>query len=156
MQAPYIHLTQSTHVRLIVPITSVMAVTTIISSSWTDTRVGSINVCQLTGASPSLVKKLLDFFVTCGIPEYLASDGGPEFTAAFTHQFLRDSGGAHRLSSVAYSHYNTHAEIRVKSATHLITYRTPGHRSTSTSWHSSEPCSRRGTHLRHHLQPLLG
>ena len=77
-------------------------------------------VCQLTGASPALVKKLREFFVTYGIAEELASDGGPEFTAAFTQQFLRDWGVAHRLSSVAYPHSNTRAEIGVKSAKRMI------------------------------------
>ena len=51
-----------------------------------------------------------------GIAEELSSDGGPEFTAALTQQFLRDWGVAHRLSSVAYPHSNTRAEIGVKSA----------------------------------------
>ena len=77
-------------------------------------------VCQLTGASPALVKKLREFFVTYGIAEELSSDGGPEFTAALTQQFLRDWGVAHRLSSVAYPHSNTRAEIGVKSAKRLI------------------------------------
>ena len=77
-------------------------------------------VCQLTGASPALVKKLRQFFVTCGIAEELSSGGGPEFTAALTQQFLRDWGVAHRLSLVAYPHSNTRAEIWVKSAKRLI------------------------------------
>ena len=77
-------------------------------------------VCQLLGASTALVKKLREFFVICGIAEELASDGGPEFTAAFTQQFLRDWGVSHRLSSVAYPHSNTRAEIGVKSAKRTI------------------------------------
>ena len=77
-------------------------------------------VSQLTGTSPALVKKLREFFVTYGIAEELASDGGPEFTAAFTQQFLRDWGVAQRLSSVAYPHSNTRAEIGVKSAKRMI------------------------------------
>ena len=77
-------------------------------------------VCQLTGASPELVKKLREFFVTYGIAEELASDGGPDLTAAFTQQFLRDWGVAHRLSSVAYPHSNTRAATGVKSAKRMI------------------------------------
>ena len=77
-------------------------------------------VCQLTGASPALVKKLREFFLTYGIAEELVSDGGPEFMTAFTQQFLRDWGVAHRLSSVAYPHSNTRAEIGVKSAKRMI------------------------------------
>ena len=81
-------------------------------------------VCQLTGASPALVKKLRECFVTYGIAEESSSDGGPEFTAALTQQFLRDWGVAHRLSSVAYPHSNTRAEIGVKSAKRLIMEKT--------------------------------
>ena len=62
-----------------------------------------------------------------GIAEELASEGGPEFTAAFTQQFLRDWGVAHRLLSVAYPHSNTRAEIGVKSAKRMIMENTGPH-----------------------------
>ena len=54
-------------------------------------------------------------FATYGIPEELATDGGPEFTAAITVQFLKDWGIHHRLSSVAFPHSNCRAEMGVKS-----------------------------------------
>ena len=51
------------------------------------------------GAS-GLINCLRRTFVTFGIPDELASDGGPEFTAQSTQRFLQDWGVHHRLSSV--------------------------------------------------------
>lgn len=59
-------------------------------------------------------------FVTFGIPDELATDCGPEFTATATRQFLKDWGIHHRLSSVAFPHSNCRAEIGVKSVKRLI------------------------------------
>jgi len=39
------------------------------------------------------------FFSTFGVPEELSSDGGPEFTASTTGEFLQRWGVRHRLSS---------------------------------------------------------
>ena len=100
-------------------------------------------VCQLTGASPALVKKLREFFVTYGIAEELSSDGGPEFTAALTQQFLRDWGVAHRLSSVAYPHSNTRAEIGVKSAKRLIMENTGTGTTIGLTSHADPECRER-------------
>ena len=43
--------------------------------------------------SKGLTSMLRDLFMTFGIPEELASDGGPEFTAAETQKFLNTTGG---------------------------------------------------------------
>ena len=67
-----------------------------------------------------LISSLRQTFTTFGVPEELASDGGPEFTAAITHKFLKDYGIHHRLSSVAYPQSNGRAELGVKTVKRLM------------------------------------
>ena len=77
-------------------------------------------VYRLSGGSLPLIKKLREVFVTFGIPEELASDGGPEFASADTAAFFRDWGVKWRLSSVANPHSNCRAEVAVKTVKRMI------------------------------------
>ena len=72
-----------------------------------------------TGAK-GLIEALRKTFTTYGIAEELSSDGGPEFTATQTQDFLKNWGIHHRLSSVAFPHSNCRAEIGVKTAKRII------------------------------------
>ena len=61
-----------------------------------------------------LIRALRYHFVTHGAPEELASDGGPEYTATETQEFLKRWGVAHRLSSAYHPQSNLRAELGVK------------------------------------------
>ena len=82
--------------------------------------------------SKGLVECLRRTFATFGIPDEIATDGGPEFTATATRQFLKEWGVHHRLSSVAFPHSNCRAEIGVKSVKRIITDNTTPNGSLDT------------------------
>ena len=83
--------------------------------------------------SKGLIDCLQCTFATFGIPDKCATDGGPEFTAATTQQFLKEWGVHHRLSSIAFPHSNCRAEIGVKTVKQLITNNTDSHGSLDTN-----------------------
>ena len=67
-----------------------------------------------------LISALKTHFTTFGISMELASDGGPEYTAAATKWFMRDWGVHHRKSSAYFPHSNQRAELGVKSAKRML------------------------------------
>jgi hypothetical protein len=66
-------------------------------SGWSEIF-GSPSGTSQAGAS-GLVRHLRSFFSIFGVPEELARDGGPEFTASLTREFLTCWGVGHCLSS---------------------------------------------------------
>ncbi|KAK3097883.1 hypothetical protein FSP39_014138 [Pinctada imbricata] len=89
-------------------------------------------VVMYKNGATGLIDCLRRTFVTFGIPTELASDGGPEFTALTTRQFLNDLGVHHRLSSVAFPHSNCRAEVGVKTVKRLIADNTNSHGDLNT------------------------
>ena len=67
-----------------------------------------------------LVGCLRSLFSTFGIPDELSSDGGPEFTAGLTTDFLKRWKVDHRISSAYHPQSNGRAEVAVKSAKRLL------------------------------------
>ena len=73
-----------------------------------------------TAGAAGLVASLRKLFLTFGIPESLSSDGGPEFTASETQEFLIRWGVHHRKSSAHNPQSNGRAEVAVKRAKRLL------------------------------------
>jgi hypothetical protein len=72
------------------------------------------------GGVHNLISLLGQCFHSFGIPETLTSDGGPEYTAGNTQEFLRKLGVHHRLTSLGFPHANQKAERSVGSAKRVI------------------------------------
>ena len=71
------------------------------------------------GAS-GLIKCLRKWFGTFGIPQELSSDGGPEFSASVTTQFLKEWDVRHRVSSAYNPRSNGRAEVAVKTVKRMM------------------------------------
>ena len=67
-----------------------------------------------------LISCLRSFMATFGAPEELASDGGPEFMASMTKEFLKKWGIRPRVSSAYHPQSNGRAEVAVKTAKRLL------------------------------------
>ena len=87
-------------------------------SSWVE--VLSSTAGTNLASSAGLVRHLRSFFATFGVPEEISSDGGPEFTAKGTQDFLHLWGVRHRVSSVSFPQWNGWAEVAVKTAKRLL------------------------------------
>ena len=70
--------------------------------------------------SEGLMKALRWHFIAHGAAEELSSDGGPEYTATQTEQFLKRWGVSHRLSSAYHPHSNLRAELGVKVVKRML------------------------------------
>ena len=70
--------------------------------------------------SESLIDNLIEMFCMTGCPTMLFTDGGKQFTAADTQNFLRNWGVSHRLSSPMYPQSNGLAESAVKALKLLL------------------------------------
>ena len=80
----------------------------------------SSTVGTTLAGSAGLIRHLRSFFATFGVPEELSSDGGPEFTATNTQEFLRLWSVRHRVSSAGFPQSNGRAEVAVKTAKRLL------------------------------------
>ena len=70
--------------------------------------------------SNGLAATLREVFGSFGIPDTITTDGGPEFTAHSTAEFLDSWGVQHRICSAYTPHSNNRAETGVKSMKRLI------------------------------------
>ena len=71
-------------------------------------------------SSKGLIMCLRRFFATFGVPQELSSDGGPQFTAGETKDFLRRWGVRQRISSAHHPQSNGRAELAVKATKRLL------------------------------------
>ena len=73
-----------------------------------------------TAGSKGLVQALRQIFTTFGVPRDLSSDGGPEFVAGGTEDFLARWGVKHTLSSAYFPQSNGRAEVAVRITKRLL------------------------------------
>ena len=76
--------------------------------------------CKREATSRTLVCSLREIFSSTGVPNVLRSDGGPQFSAHHTKEFLKRWGVRHVTSSPHYPQANGHAESAVKLVKRLL------------------------------------
>ena len=87
-------------------------------SGWTE--VLRVKDDLATAGAKGLCEALRKMFAHFGVPEELSSDGGPEFAARETTDFLNRWGVKHRLSSAYFPQSNGRAEVAVKVTKRLL------------------------------------
>ena len=88
---------------------------------YADRYSGWLEVAKLHSKTEKSVKEtFLKWFSTYGVPEEMASDGGPPFNSAGYDDFLMRWGIKKRLSSAYYPQSNGRAEAAVKSAKRIL------------------------------------
>ena len=88
---------------------------------YVDAYSGWIEVATLTFSTFEYIKKvLLMYFSIFGVPQELASDGGPPFDSLEYRNFLITWNIQRRLSSAYYPQSNGRAEVGVKSAKRIL------------------------------------
>ena len=94
-------------------------------------------VAPATKGAAGLAAVLRDTFASFGIPDTITTDGGPEFTAHSTREFLANWGVQHRLCSAYNPHANNRAETAVKSMKRLIAGNTGPGGALTSSFHKA-------------------
>ena len=88
---------------------------------YADRYTGWIEVAKLsTSTFKSIRECLLNWFTTYGVPEEIASDGGPPFNSHDYTEFIERWNVRRRQSSAHYPQSNGRAEAAVKSAKRIL------------------------------------
>ena len=85
-----------------------------------DRYTGWPELFRQNGKALTLVKTCRNLFAQFGVPEEIASDGGPPYNSYEWKCFLRQWGIRHRQSSANYPQSNGRAELAVKTCKRLL------------------------------------
>ena len=102
-----------------------------------------------TPTSEKLINNLRTLFCTYGAPEYLFSDGGPQFKAKSLESFLQNWKITHNRSSAKYPQSNGRAELSVKTAKRILEENTAPDGSLNSDKACRALLQYRNTPLRH-------
>ena len=82
-------------------------------SNWP--QVAQIKPGSDASGAEGLIRALREVFAMFGVPEELSSDGGPEYSAKATEDFLKKWGVRHRQASAYHAQSNGRTKVTVKS-----------------------------------------